>query len=64
MGQRVKRKPRGPNPPDGELCRNPFKVYCGHTDIAVTILWREEFLPICHACWMEIADSNLEWGRR
>lgn len=41
-------------------CQNPFKK-CTNTDIAVTIMYKGEMLPICSVCWKEIAESDKEW---
>lgn len=59
------KKPRPLNPKDvvqvqAETCQNPWKK-CENTDIAVSILVDGKTLPICMACWFEIADSDKEW---
>ena len=51
------------DPPE-ERCRSPLRPWCGSGDLAVYIMWQGERLPICHACWAELADSNLEWGEK
>lgn len=47
---------------DGEHCRNPWNGKCGNTDILLYIYHGGERLPICEKCWIEICDSELEWG--
>jgi len=43
-------------------CRNPWKSECKNTDIELSIYYNGEFLPICHRCWQEISEKNLEWS--
>jgi len=45
-----------------ETCRSPLNPNCGGRDIAVYIVWDGKRLPICHKCWMQIAETDLEWG--
>ena len=47
----------------GEVCRNPFADEpCRNTDIAVVLYINGEYYPVCHSCWLEIAESNIEWS--
>jgi len=43
-------------------CRNPWNGDCRNTDIELSIYYDGEFLPICHKCWQEISNRNLEWS--
>ena len=43
-------------------CRNPWNGKCRNTDIELSIYYNGEFLPICHTCWHEISEKNLEWS--
>jgi hypothetical protein len=45
-----------------EKCKNPWKKDCEETDIQLYIQIKKEPLPICHSCWLKIADSKKEWG--
>jgi len=46
-----------------EVCRNPFADEpCRNTDIAVVLYINGEYYPVCHSCWLEIAESNIEWS--
>lgn len=42
-------------------CMNPWKPSCRRTDIKLSIYYNGQFLPICHECWREISEKNLEW---
>jgi len=44
-----------------EHCENPWNYNCKNTSIVVTIQYHGQMLPICDACWTQIADSNREW---
>jgi len=47
----------------GEVCQNPFAAEpCSNTDIAVILYIDGEYYPVCHRCWLEIAESDLEWS--
>lgn len=46
----------------GVHCRNPWNGECTNTDIGLSIYYEGEFLPICHKCWREISERNLEWS--
>ena len=49
----------------GEVCQNPFAGEpCGNTDIAVVLYIDGRYYPVCHSCWQEIAESDLEWSSR
>ena len=61
----MRKKPRANNPETPvqrmtETCLNPWRK-CENTDIAVSIVVDGKTLPICTACWFEIADSDKEW---
>lgn len=43
-------------------CRNPWNGDCRNMDIELSIYYDGEFLPICHKCWQEISNRNLEWS--
>lgn len=50
--------------PDSKIdshCMNPWKPSCRRTDIKLSIYYNGQFLPICHECWREISEKNLEW---
>ena len=42
-------------------CKNPWKR-CRREDIQVVIKYKGKLLPICRKCWLEIANSDKEWG--
>jgi hypothetical protein len=44
-----------------EVCHNPLKTNCESNDIAVYIQVGAEKLPICRTCWIELAESDIEW---
>ncbi|MEM2092230.1 MAG: hypothetical protein QXR59_02960 [Candidatus Bathyarchaeia archaeon] len=44
-------------------CMNPWKPSCRRTDIKLSIYYNGQFLPICHECWKEISEKNIEWTR-
>lgn len=42
-------------------CKNPWRE-CKNTDIALSIHYRGEFLPVCSRCWKEISENpRREW---
>jgi len=45
-----------------ERCGNPWNGRCGNTDILLYICHGGERFPICEKCWIEICESELEWG--
>jgi len=42
-------------------CMNPWNKDCRNTDIEVYIYHNNERIPICHACWDELADKDITW---
>lgn len=49
-----------PKSSDGLHCMNPWKPDCRRTDIKLSIYYNGQFLPICHECWKEISEKNIE----
>lgn len=49
-----------PKSSDGSHCMNPWKPNCRRTDIKLSIYYNGQFLPICHKCWKEISEKNVE----
>lgn len=45
-----------------EVCHNPLKTNCESNNIAVYIQVGTEKLPICRTCWIELAESDIEWN--
>ena len=35
---------------------------CDNTDIAVTIYYKGQMIPLCMQCWRKIAKSRREWN--
>jgi len=42
-------------------CMNPWNPECKNTDIEVSIYYNGRMVPICHRCWKEIANKDVEW---
>jgi len=42
-------------------CMNPWNPECRNTDIEVSIYYDGRMVPICHRCWEEIANRDVEW---
>ncbi|MBS7648629.1 MAG: hypothetical protein QXK89_04115 [Candidatus Bathyarchaeia archaeon] len=53
--------PEGINLSSDTHCMNPWKPDCRRTDIKLSIYYNGQFLPICHECWKEISEKNIEW---
>jgi len=45
-----------------EQCKNPLKPKCPNDDIVAYIQIGQERLPLCHQCWIDMAESSVEWG--
>jgi len=45
-----------------EQCCNLLKPTCKNTDVVVYILLGSEKIPLCHKCWCELAELDVEWG--
>jgi len=43
-------------------CMNPWNPECRNTDIEVSIYYDGRMIPICHQCWKEIANKDVEWS--
>jgi hypothetical protein len=43
-------------------CMNPWKPNCERTDIELSIYYNGRFIPICHECWKEISEKDMEWS--
>ncbi|MBS7653837.1 MAG: hypothetical protein QXR06_00155 [Candidatus Bathyarchaeia archaeon] len=43
-------------------CMNPWKPNCKRTDIELSIYYNGRFVPICHECWKEISEKDMEWS--
>jgi len=43
-------------------CMNPWNPECRSTDIEVSIYYKGRMVPICHRCWEEIANRDVEWS--
>jgi len=43
-------------------CMNPWNPECRNTDIEVSIYYDGRMVPICHRCWEEIANKDVEWS--
>lgn len=43
-------------------CMNPWKPDCKRTDIELSIYYNGRFVPICHECWKEISEKDMEWS--
>ncbi len=43
-------------------CMNPWKPNCKNTDIELSIYYNGRFIPICHECWKEISEKDMEWS--
>ena len=43
------------------MCENPWKK-CDKPGCHVIILYKGQRKEICEECWIEIADSELEWS--
>jgi len=43
-------------------CMNPWNPECRNTDIEVSIYYDGRMVPICHRCWEEIANRDVEWS--
>jgi len=63
-----RRKPSAKEPPEVDSsagssvhCMNPWKPDCRNTDIELSIYYKGRSIPICHKCWEEISDKNIEW---
>jgi len=44
-----------------EKCKNPWNGKCNSTEIELYIIYKGRRLPICHKCWSEIAEKEVEW---
>ena len=44
-----------------ESCKNPWNGKCDNSNIEVYIQYKDLILPICHHCWSEIAEKDIEW---
>ena len=45
-----------------EHCKNPWKPNCNSEDIKLYIQIKAENLPVCKTCWLQLAESDHEWG--
>ncbi len=43
-------------------CMNPWKPECRNTDIELSIYYKGRQIPICHKCWEDISNKNVEWS--
>jgi len=64
-----RRKPLSKEPPELDTsmgstihCMNPWKPECRNTDIELSIYYKGRSTPICHKCWEDISDKNVEWS--
>lgn len=64
-----RRRPLNKEPPEldastGSImhCMNPWKPECRNTDIELSIYYKGRSTPICHKCWEDISDKNVEWS--
>ncbi|MEM2888005.1 MAG: hypothetical protein QXR42_00805 [Candidatus Bathyarchaeia archaeon] len=64
-----RRKPLSKEPSDlgasvdsASHCMNPWKPECRNTDIELSIYYKGRPTPICHKCWEDISNKNIEWS--
>jgi len=43
-----------------EQCKNPLKPKCTNKEVGVYLQIGQGRLAICHQCWADIAESNVE----
>ncbi|MDR2719829.1 MAG: hypothetical protein LBC03_03380 [Nitrososphaerota archaeon] len=44
-----------------EQCKNPLNPKCQNKDICMYLQIGQDRYAICHQCWADIAESDVEW---